>query len=87
MKCVSNSNRKTTWDSILDKQLSEDEIQQIAEQARATHVDDATSWDPLEVAVESRRVWDNPVLWREICTWAYGRKIVIVRLVYLQWFS
>ena len=71
-------------DSILDKQLSEDEIQQIAEQARATHVDAMRrAGTHSEVAVESRRVWDNPVLWREICTWAYGRKIVIVRLVYL----
>lgn len=31
----------------------------------------------------SRRVWDNPVLWREIRTWAYGRKILVVRLAYL----
>ena len=32
----------------------------------------------------SRRVWDNPVLWRETCTWAYGRKILFIRAVY--WF-
>ncbi|MFO0898216.1 MAG: hypothetical protein U0836_12400 [Pirellulales bacterium] len=30
-----------------------------------------------------REVWDNPVLWREICTWAYGRKTLAVRLGYL----
>ena len=29
-----------------------------------------------------RRVWDNPVIWREIRTWAYGRKILVVRLAY-----
>jgi len=29
-----------------------------------------------------RPVWDNPILWREICTWAYGRKILLVRLGY-----
>ena len=29
-----------------------------------------------------RPVWDNPVLWREIRTWAYGKKILVVRLVY-----
>ena len=28
-------------------------------------------------------VWDNPVLWREIATWAYGRKVLVIRLVYL----
>ena len=33
-----------------------------------------------------RSVWDNPVLWREVCTWAYGRKVVIVRLVYVSLF-
>jgi hypothetical protein len=29
-----------------------------------------------------RRVWDNPILWREICTWAYGRKVVIIRTAF-----
>lgn len=31
---------------------------------------------------DSKTVWNNPVLWREACTWAYGRKILIVRLAY-----
>ncbi|MFM7564446.1 MAG: hypothetical protein ACKO81_15600, partial [Planctomycetota bacterium] len=31
---------------------------------------------------KSRRVWDNPVLWRECCTWAYGKKIIFIRVVY-----
>ena len=30
----------------------------------------------------SRHVWDNPILWREICTWAYGRKVIALRCVY-----
>ncbi len=34
-----------------------------------------------------REVWDNPVLWREIRTWAYGRKILVVRLVFLLLFA
>ena len=34
-----------------------------------------------------RIVWDNPVLWREIRTWAYGRKILIVRLTFLVLFA
>jgi len=33
-----------------------------------------------------RSVWDNPVLWREVCTWAYGRKVVIVRVAFLMLF-
>lgn len=28
---------------------------------------------------KTRSVWDNPVLWREACTWAYGKKIVFIR--------
>jgi ABC-type transport system involved in multi-copper enzyme maturation permease subunit len=35
----------------------------------------------------TRRVWDNPIIWREIRTWAYGRKILVVRLVYLALFG
>jgi ABC-type transport system involved in multi-copper enzyme maturation permease subunit len=35
----------------------------------------------------SKEVWDNPILWREICTWAYGKKIIIVRLAYLLIFG
>ena len=30
----------------------------------------------------SRRVWDNPILWREAVTWAYGRKILFIRGAY-----
>ena len=30
-----------------------------------------------------RRVWNNPVLWREMRTWAYGRKVLLIRLAYL----
>jgi len=34
-----------------------------------------------------RRVWSNPVLWRETCTWAYGRKVIIVRLAFMLLFA
>ena len=35
----------------------------------------------------ARHVWDNPIIWREICTWAYGRKILIIRMGYLLLFA
>ncbi len=35
----------------------------------------------------TRRVWDNPIIWREIRTWAYGRKLIVVRLAYLVLFG
>jgi ABC-type transport system involved in multi-copper enzyme maturation permease subunit len=35
----------------------------------------------------TRQVWDNPVLWREIRTWAYGRRMLVIRLAYLLLFA
>ena len=34
----------------------------------------------------ARHVWNNPVLWRELCTQAYGRTIVLVRIAWLLLF-
>lgn len=55
---------------------------QADEAARAGHVD---SIGRAQQASRSkhREVWDNPILWREICTWAYGRKVLVIRLAYL----
>jgi ABC-type Na+ efflux pump permease subunit len=50
-----------------------------AEAARAGHVDARVR----KIDQQSREVWDNPVLWREMCTWAYGRKVIAIRLGYL----
>ncbi len=49
-----------------------------AEAARQTHVDSRRN----RTHGKSRVVWDNPILWREIRTWAYGRKVLVIRLVY-----
>jgi ABC-type Na+ efflux pump permease subunit len=35
----------------------------------------------------SREVWSNPVLWREICTRAHGRAMIVVRLAWLLLFA
>lgn len=32
---------------------------------------------------KSRSIWSNPVIWREIMTKAYGRKIFVIKLAYL----
>jgi len=45
---------------------------------RPVHIDARAS----APATRSRRVWDNPVLWREMCTWAHGKKIVAIRVAY-----
>jgi ABC-type transport system involved in multi-copper enzyme maturation permease subunit len=36
---------------------------------------------------ESRVVWANPILWREICTRAHGRRIVFVRIAWFLLFA
>lgn len=30
-----------------------------------------------------RTVWNNPVIWREVCTRAYGRRVIWIKLVYV----
>ncbi|TWT99752.1 ABC-2 family transporter protein [Botrimarina colliarenosi] len=35
---------------------------------------------------KSRAVWDNPVLWREVRTWAYGKKVLVVKAAYVAIF-
>ena len=51
--------------------------------AQAGHVDARVR----QVSQDSREVWDNPVLWREMCTWAYGRKVLVIRAAYLLLFA
>lgn len=53
-----------------------------AESARSGHVDARTR----TVSQTSRRVWDNPILWREARTWAYGKKIVFIKIAYVLLF-
>jgi hypothetical protein len=56
-----------------------------AESARSEHVDSQLrSGRRLR---KHRQVWDNPVLWREMRTWAYGRKILVVYFAYAVLFA
>ncbi len=80
-------------DSIWADQLEPQETEVETEAETGTGIKAATARDESQRAghvdarvrtanQKSRRVWDNPVLWREICTWAYGKKIVLIRLAY-----
>lgn len=60
-------------DGLTGRQLVEQ-----SEGLRSGHVDDRAR----HASQKSRRVWDNPVLWREMKTWAYGRKILFIRAAY-----
>jgi len=44
---------------------------------------DAERRSPHAAPGKTREVWDNPILWREIRTWAYGRKVLVIRVAYL----
>lgn len=44
--------------------------------------DDPASWKVRQ----PRTVWKNPILWREIRTWAYGRKVIIIRATFVMLF-
>jgi len=57
---------------------------------RAAGTTEAASRQRQEVArkpLPTRRVWDNPIIWREMRTWAYGRKILVIRLAYWMLFA
>lgn len=59
-------------------------------QAVVLRHEEATSGDATSAAPSARaarEVWDNPILWREVRTWAYGKKILLVKLAYLVIFA
>ncbi len=39
---------------------------------------------PATVASRQRNVWTHPILWREICTQAYGRKVGLIKVAYVM---
>lgn len=70
--------REGSSDSEAAKSLTGQEVVEQSEGLRTGHVDDRARM----ANQNSRRVWDNPVLWREMKTWAYGRKILFIRGAY-----
>lgn len=71
---------KTIWGAEHDlAQPGTEASADAAETARAGHVDARVRTS----SAATRRVWDNPILWREVCTWAYGRKVLVIRFGYL----
>ncbi len=75
----------------LEKQLaaSPEQAQQTQAPTLASALSDHQGAQPAEATRWwyppdwRRNVWANPVLWREICTWAYGRKVLLVRGVWV----
>lgn len=78
--------RLRAWNTgrdALPRKEDDESDEKTDEQARAGHVDARVR----TVDQTSRPVWDNPVLWREMCTWAYGRKVLFMRLAYVLLFA
>jgi ABC-type transport system involved in multi-copper enzyme maturation permease subunit len=61
---------------------------QTAEESHdAPLLDAAASRDVHAAPGRTKEVWDNPILWREICTWAYGKKVVVIKFAYVAIFA
>jgi hypothetical protein len=69
-----------------------------SQETTATRNDEQGPWHDAATSAKSavaihgaggriRLVWDNPILWREVRTWAYGKRIVIIRLAYWAVFA
>jgi ABC-type transport system involved in multi-copper enzyme maturation permease subunit len=48
-----------------------------------TATGDASATAVSRPTAKTRRIWANPVVWREICTKAYGRKILAIKAAYV----
>ena len=79
-RVTENQDEETIWE--VDR--NDTKVAAEAEAARQSHVDARLGKIPGR---KSRHVWDHPILWREVCTWAYGRKVLFVRLAYLLLFA
>ncbi len=81
--------RVRVWNAAgQDERMKKPEEEQSREQGAGSREQESDSPHPAPRSpLHHRVVWDNPVLWREIRTWAYGRKIVIVHLTFLVLFA
>lgn len=76
---VWNPSRETRTD-----ERAEDEARAIwSEPSEDTAASEARRAEAHRAPGKLREVWDNPILWREVCTGAYGKKILLIRLAYV----
>lgn len=69
--------RVRVWNPTREIQIPDDE-----EPTPASTATNASGANVHRAPGRVRQVWDNPVLWREVCTRAYGKKVLIIRLAY-----
>ena len=79
--------RVRIWNPSRELQLrpaeNEDVFQRTVRQASQARTVRARPSSVHAAPGKTRDVWDNPILWREIRTWAYGRKVLAIRVAYL----
>ena len=75
---MTDEHEASIWGVDHDLQ-KESESNKTDEDARLGHVDARVR----TASQKSRIVGDNPVLWRETNTWAYGKKILVVKAIYV----
>jgi hypothetical protein len=56
------------------------------EPTRASEDEAPGSTTAVAARTSDRQIWSNPVIWREICTRAYGKRMALVKLAYLVLF-
>lgn len=74
--CLLSISRLRVWNPSRQVQprLTDDEAERLASEDKGAKA----SWKVRA----PRPMWNNPVLWREMCTWAYGKKILVIRVAY-----
>ncbi len=74
--CLLSILRLRVWNPSRQVQprLTDDEAERLAAEELGTKA----SWKVRP----PRPMWNNPVMWREIRTWAYGKKVMVIRLAY-----
>ena len=77
--------RESIWGAEYDvaQEAKEAEVAEVAQPAATV----SEKKDVRPVRSKTRTVWDNPILWREMRTWAYGRKVLVIRLAYVVLFG
>ncbi len=88
----SRETRKAVRENEGELTFHTDRLESAKETLDSADLPESSSAEPQETtSAPSRRkhreVWDNPILWREMCTWAYGRKMLLLRLSYLLLFA
>ncbi|MGL4942062.1 MAG: ABC transporter permease subunit [Thermoguttaceae bacterium] len=86
---ASRATGNTLADAIVIDSVSQHEEKQAA---MATDVNDVNNVDEVRAvhgvrAGRIRHAWDNPILWREVCTRAYGKRVWIVQAAFIAFFA